>query len=91
LWDTENGPDRMDEINPRQPRFNSGWQRIMGRRRATAGPGKLVSFGPAAHYEDPQLSWRRRSRRRMRTSWRPRGSAGRYTHDLFVGTVLAAA
>ena len=59
LWDTENGPNRMDEINRVSRGFNSGWQDIMGpsiaQRRASTGT--LVSMGPAAHYEDPNLSW----------------------------------
>jgi aldose sugar dehydrogenase len=30
LWDTENGPDFGDEINPVEPGFNSGWDKIQG-------------------------------------------------------------
>ena len=30
LWDTENGPDKFDEINLVKPGFNSGWKRVMG-------------------------------------------------------------
>ena len=30
LWDTENGPDSYDELNPVYPGFNSGWNKIMG-------------------------------------------------------------
>ena len=30
LWDTENGPTVFDEINLVKPRFNSGWNSVMG-------------------------------------------------------------
>ena len=30
LWDTENGPDKFDEINLVKPRFNSGSSIVMG-------------------------------------------------------------
>lgn len=58
LWDTENGTDRMDEINRVTPGFNSGWQDIQGpiaRRGKTTAD--LVSLGLRANYQDPKLSW----------------------------------
>ena len=30
LWDTENGENYFDEINLVEPRFNSGWNTVMG-------------------------------------------------------------
>ena len=59
LWDTENGPDRMDEINRVTPGFNSGWRDIMGPsdRVANFDPGDLVSLGTRANYQDPKFSW----------------------------------
>lgn len=58
LWDSENGPDRMDEINRVTPGFNSGWKDIMGPRSRNGGStGTLVSFGPRANYQDPKVSW----------------------------------
>ena len=58
LWDTENGPDRMDEINLVRPGFNSGWRDVMGPMGATpVEPGSLVQLGGRAHYSDPELSW----------------------------------
>ena len=57
LWDTENGPDRNDEINLVLPGFNSGWERIMGPvGRDAEGTGDLVQF-PGSHYADPKFSW----------------------------------
>ena len=57
LWDTENGPDRYDEINLVLPGFNSGWERIMGPvGRDAEGTGDLVQFS-GSHYADPKFSW----------------------------------
>ena len=57
LWDTENGPNRYDEINLVLPGFNSGWEQIMGPdSRDPQGLGDLVFF-PMSHYADPKFSW----------------------------------
>jgi hypothetical protein len=57
LWDTENGPDRYDEINLVKPGFNSGWIRIMGPvNRDIEGTSDLVQF-PLSVYTDPKFSW----------------------------------
>ena len=57
LWDTENGPDRYDEINLVLPGFNSGWERIMGPvGRDPEGTNDLVQF-PGSQYADPKFSW----------------------------------
>ena len=57
LWDTENGPNRYDEINLVLPGFNSGWEQIMGPdSRDPEGLGNLVFF-PGSHYNDPTFSW----------------------------------
>jgi glucose/arabinose dehydrogenase len=58
LWDTENGPDRMDEINRVPPGFNSGWKDIQGPlSRSGTDTSGLVTLGPRANYQDPKLSW----------------------------------
>jgi aldose sugar dehydrogenase len=58
LWDTENGPDVMDEINLVAPGFNSGWSQIMGpdSRDAQNAPGDLVVL-PGSSYSDPEFSF----------------------------------
>jgi (2Fe-2S) ferredoxin len=57
LWDTENGPNRYDEINLVLPGFNSGWARIMGpASRDAEGTGDLVHF-LGSHYAEPKFSW----------------------------------
>jgi glucose/arabinose dehydrogenase len=58
LWDTENGPDRYDEINLVTPGFNSGWEDVTGPiARSGKSPSDLVQF-TGSHYEDPVFSWR---------------------------------
>jgi glucose/arabinose dehydrogenase len=89
LWDTENGPDRMDEINRITPGFNSGWQDIMGPTSRNGGTtGKLVSLGAAAHYEDPKFAWATPVAPTDAYFMETSKLGGAYTHDLFVGTVL---
>jgi glucose/arabinose dehydrogenase len=58
LWNTENGPNRYDEINLVEPGFNSGWEQIMGpdSRNFPPGGGSLFQV-PGAHYGDPKFSW----------------------------------
>jgi hypothetical protein len=57
LWDTENGPDRYDEINLVLPGFNSGWEQIMGPDALDPqGVGDLF-VAPGSHYADPKFSW----------------------------------
>lgn len=61
LWDTENGPDRGDEINLVMPGFNSGWAQILGYAdKDLLGTGAfesdLVYFGKS-QYSDPKFVW----------------------------------
>ncbi len=57
MWDTENGPEYFDEINLVHPKFNSGWEVIMG--PATEEQiSKLPSLGNF-QYSDPEFSWER--------------------------------
>jgi aldose sugar dehydrogenase len=79
----------MDEINRVSRGFNSGWQRIMGPTSRSGGlSGKLVSFGPAAHYEEPQLSWSTPVAPTDAYFMETSRLGQKYTHDLFVGSVL---
>ena len=54
LWDTENGPDKFDEINLINKKFNSGWSKVQGPSNATISP-------PPGYdeyiYQDPKFSW----------------------------------
>jgi glucose/arabinose dehydrogenase len=57
LWDTENGASTYDEVNPVEPGFNSGWNKIMGPdARDPQGVGDLFVV-PGSQYSDPQFSW----------------------------------
>jgi glucose/arabinose dehydrogenase len=58
VWDTENGPERFDEINRVEPGFNSGWAQIIGpEAEAPGGLGQLW-VAPGSSYSDPEFSWR---------------------------------
>ncbi|HYO11512.1 MAG TPA: PQQ-dependent sugar dehydrogenase [Tepidisphaeraceae bacterium] len=88
LWDTENGPERMDEINRVTPGFNSGWQDVMGPTSRNGGStGKLVSMGPKAHYEEPKLSWDAPVAPTDAYFMETARLGREYKNDLFVGTV----
>lgn len=55
LWDTENGPDKYDEINFVSSNFNSGWEKIMG-----SSPKLRLEQLPVVEnytYSDPEFSW----------------------------------
>lgn len=57
LWNTENGPNKYDEINVVEPGFNSGWERVMGPiARSQSNEADLLMFGNA-HYSDPVFNW----------------------------------
>jgi glucose/arabinose dehydrogenase len=57
LWDTENGPSIMDEVNRVPAGFNSGWRPIMGPdSRDPQGTGDLFDT-PGSAYRDPEFSW----------------------------------
>lgn len=55
LWDTENGMTNFDEINLVEPKFNSGWIKIMG----PASEEQLASLPSFENfvYSDPEFSW----------------------------------
>ena len=100
LWDTENGQDHFDEINLVKPRFNSGWNSVMGpvdrdnpdcvidpyTRLAMCPPVSQTIPLPFENfvYSDPEFSW-----------YEPVGptaiafpdltSFGKYSDMLFVG------
>ena len=55
LWMTDNGPDKFDEINLVEKKFNGGWAEIVG----NINDAQLT---PTSHYEDfvysdPEFSW----------------------------------
>ncbi len=58
LWDTENGPSEMDEINRVGPGFNSGWSTIMGPDTRQAASSLFDLLPGVSYYEDPVFSWR---------------------------------
>ena len=62
IWDTENGPGEVDEINLVEPGFNSGWQEIQGMVASSTDDGfdleeDIVDFEGKGKYSDPELVW----------------------------------
>ncbi len=57
LWDTENGPERMDEVNRVSPGFNSGWRPIMGPVALSGANESELWQAPGSAYSDPEFSW----------------------------------
>ena len=54
LWDSENGPERMDEVNRVPAGFNSGWRDLMGPASTNPTPDLVNLTGSA--YADPAYS-----------------------------------
>jgi len=59
LWGTENSDNKFDEINLVKPRFNSGWNSVMG--PADRVGSDLITLNPKPFenfvYSDPEFSW----------------------------------
>jgi len=55
LWITDNGPDKFDEINLVENKFNGGWAKIVGNINNAQLP--LISPYEDFVYSDPEFSW----------------------------------
>ena len=97
LWDTENGPDRGDEINLVDPGFNSGWNRIQGipkdqgvsisNKAALAPPKNLEDFGGKGKYSAPEFVWNSTTAAPTGIRFLNPNSLGKnYENDLFVAS-----
>ena len=55
LWMTDNGPDKFDEINLIENKFNSGWAKIIG----SINDEQLTPISPYRDfvYSNPEFSW----------------------------------
>ena len=55
LWMTDNGPDKFDEINLIENKFNSGWAKIIG----DINDEQLIPISPYGDfvYSNPEFSW----------------------------------
>ena len=87
LWDTENGPDIMDEINRVLPGFNSGWARIMGPDSRSPGSQQDLWVAPGSFYSDPEFSWYVPIAPTALAFVESRRLGCGMEHDLLVGTV----
>ena len=86
LWDTENGPDKFDELNLVKSGFNSGWISVMG--PADRSDSDLSALNPKPFenfvYSDPEFSWHR-SVGVTAIAFPDNDSFERYSDWLFVG------
>jgi glucose/arabinose dehydrogenase len=60
LWETENGPNKGDEINLVEAGFNGGWRQIIGTSSVDEEfdpDNDLVDFGGKGKYSDPEFEW----------------------------------
>lgn len=87
LWDTENGPNRMDEINQISPGFNSGWEDVMGPSSRGGTTNNLASLGPRAFYSEPEFSWADPVAPTDLHFFNSPRLGAEYRNDLFVGDV----
>jgi glucose/arabinose dehydrogenase len=55
LWMTDNGPDKFDEINLIENKFNGGWAKIIG----DINDEQLIPISPYGDfvYSNPEFSW----------------------------------
>ena len=89
LWDTENGPEKGDEINLVYPGFNSGWHLIYGLSSSQIkfDKDKLVTFSGKGRYSEPKLSWARSAGLTSLIFLNSEKLGMRYKNDLFVSDV----
>jgi len=57
LWDSENGPDRFDELNRVPGGYNSGWEQIMGPDAQDPQGTSDLWNASGSQYADPLFSW----------------------------------
>ena len=92
LWDTENGPDRGDEINLVDPGFNSGFNRIQGIPKqgvsiSNSPPKNLEDFGGKGKYSAPEFVWNSETSAPTAIRFLNSTSLGKnYENDLFVAS-----
>ena len=91
IWDTENGPGNLDEINLVEPGFNSGWQEIQGMASNTDDGFNLeediVDFEGKGKYSDPELVWMDTEGPTAAKFLNSDKLGIQYVNDMFVGDV----
>ncbi len=96
LWDSEIGPQQMDEINLVKPGFNSGWKQIQGRTTDVCCPSKFSNFKlpqsvsklyhvSGSHYNEPQVVFPVSTGLTALTFLNSEKLGKEYQYDLFVG------
>jgi glucose/arabinose dehydrogenase len=92
LWDTENGPEWLDEINLVLPGFNSGWADIQGPSSAPENEGAdpeedLVDFGGTGAYREPEFAWQNTVGVTAIKFLNSTALGEQYANDVFVGDI----
>jgi glucose/arabinose dehydrogenase len=93
LWDTENAPGIMGEINFVKPGFNSSWKQIQGNSSDICCPraglslpqnSDNLSTAAGSHYSEPKFLWRNASITAL-VFMNSSKLGTEYHNDLFVG------
>jgi glucose/arabinose dehydrogenase len=90
LWETENGPNKGDEINLVEAGFNGGWRQIIGTSSVDKEfdpDNDLVDFGGKGKYSDPEFEWGDTVAPTAITFLNSDKLGIQYENDIFVGNV----
>jgi aldose sugar dehydrogenase len=96
LWDTEQGPGELDEVNLVKPGFNSGWKQIQGRSNDVCCPNEGFKLSQnvsdlyyikGSHYEEPKFVWHNSPPVTALTFMNSSALGKEFVNDLFVGDI----
>ncbi len=96
LWDTEQGPGELDEVNLVKPGFNSGWKQIQGRSNDVCCPNEGFKLSQnisdlyyikGSHYEEPKFVWHHSPSVTALTFINSSALGNEFVNDLFVGDI----
>ena len=94
LWDTENGPGMMSELNLVKPGFNSGWKQIQGKSNDICCPSEGFNLSQnsdnlyataGSHYSEPKFVWHNSSSVTGLVFMNSSKLGIQFLNDLFVG------
>lgn len=96
LWDTEQGPNSMDEINLVRPGFNSGWKTIQGFSNTTCCSDKIQTLQniyklykiKGSYYDEPKAVFENSSNLTAVTFQGTDLLGTKYNNTMFVGDML---
>lgn len=94
LWDSEKGPESMDELNLVKSGFNSGWKQIQGWSSDVCCPEKGLYLSqseknlylvPGSYYSDPEYVWPNAASVTAIAFLESPSIGPNYENDMFVG------